>query len=100
VYLLGKHYLSPGVMWTVSPLWNLGLNLLANLNDPSLLVSPVIEYNIAENIYLEGGAFIGMGPAADLEFVPGIPPDVDLTFNSEFGSYYADFVYFSFRIYY
>ena len=99
VYLLGKHYLSPGVIWAVSPLWNLGLNLLANLGDPSLLISPVVEYNIAENIYLEGGAFIGLGPAADLQFVPGIPPDVDLTFNSEFGAA-ADFVYFSFRVYY
>ncbi|MBD3332430.1 hypothetical protein GF356_06240 [candidate division GN15 bacterium] len=92
VYLLGEHYLIPGASIQISPLVTLTAEFVANLSDPSLSLTPYLEYNIAENIYLAGGAFIGFGPG----------PSVDLSaaeLGSEFGSY-PDYLFTSFRIYY
>jgi hypothetical protein len=55
----------------------------------------MLEYNIAENIYLAGGAYLGIGKRPEI---------VDLSsgtfrFHSEFGAYPAMF-YTSFRVYF
>jgi hypothetical protein len=92
VYLLGKHYLAPGFTYPLSPLWLGSLSLLLNASDGSVLVSPAIEYNIAEDIYLEAGAFMGLGA----DTTPG-PELVELA--SEFGTYENTF-YMSFRTYF
>lgn len=88
-YLMGRHYLIPGVSLQVTPLITTTLETLWNLSDGSVYVAPGIEYNVAENIYLAGGAFIGFGSRPDL-------------FNgaqSEFGTY-PDMFYSSFRVYF
>ena len=95
VYLMGQHYLIPGVSLQVSPLVTAGGQILANLGDPSLLVAPNLEYNIAENIYLSAGAYIGLGsaPSVTLEELSG------LRFDSEFGAY-SDAYFMSLRTYF
>jgi hypothetical protein len=95
VYLLGKHYVVPGFTAQITPLWTLTASVLLNIPDPSLLFSPIVEYNIAEDIYLQGGAYLGAGKPASLEL--GFPPRLE--FHSEFGSY-SDFYFFSFRFYF
>ncbi len=96
-YLMGKHYLAPGFTRQLTPLINARGGILVNLGDPSALLATSLEYNIAENIYLEAGSFIGVGsrPA----WIPGqvftFSPDLD----SEFGSY-SDTYYTSFRVYF
>lgn len=98
VYLMGKHYLIPGVSWQVSPLVTAGGQILANLGDPSLLIAPNLEYNIAENIYLSAGAYVGIGSAPSVAYrsLPGLPL---LRFDSEFGAY-SDVYFFSLRAYF
>ncbi len=89
VYLLGRHYLTPGITWEFTPLIYGSMQLLTNLSDQSIYVTPSLEYNVAENIYLSGGAFIGLGDS----------PDWMTDMDSEFGSY-PDIFFTSFRLYF
>jgi len=88
-YLLGRHYFIPGVVQQITPLLSGGFQALWNLSDRSAYLSPSVEYNFAENIYLAGGAFIGIGPRASAS--DGI--------GSEFGLYPSIF-FGSFRLYF
>jgi len=96
-YLLGKHYLIPGVTRQLTPLISGGAEMMINLGDPSALLAASLEYNIAENIYLEAGGFIGIGSRPSLDFSQSIIGQPVL--DSEFGSY-ADTYYSSFRVYF
>jgi hypothetical protein len=93
-YLMGRHYLIPGVVYQLSPLITLTGQSLVNLADPSIYASPQAEYNIAPNIYIGAGAFIGLGgkPTA-----PG--GETPLVLHSEFGSY-PNIYFGSFRCYF
>ena len=88
-YLLGRHYLIPSANLQVTPLVTASLETLWNLSDGSAYVAPAIEYNVAENIYLTGGAFVGLGSE----------PDLFTGTRSEFGTY-PDMYYTSFRVYF
>jgi hypothetical protein len=82
VYLTGRQYLIPGITWQITPLAILTGESLINLIDPSAFLTAQAEYNIAPDLYLDAGTFIGVGrkPTARAGEVP-----VDL--KSEFGSY-------------
>ncbi len=88
VYLMGRHYLIPGVTYQLTPLIVLSGEMLFNLTDPSLYLAPQIEYNISENIYIGGGSYLGIGKS---------PKGFEL--QSEFGSY-PNTYFTSFRIYF
>ncbi len=83
VYLLGRHYIAPGVTYEITPLMIFNAQALLNIEDGSVLFSPGFEYNIAENIYLQLSGFIGLGDESsdrtrlDNEF--GLYPDVYYT---------------------
>ncbi|MCZ6680121.1 MAG: hypothetical protein O7E52_23060 [Candidatus Poribacteria bacterium] len=92
VYLMGRHYLAPGLTYQVTPLITLSGQILLNISDPSALLSPQIEYNIAPDIYLAAGGFIGIGKRPETEGEEG-------QFRSEFGGY-PNLYFSSFRIYF
>lgn len=98
VYLMGRHYLAPGVTHQLTPLVSASGQVLMNLSDGSALLAPSVEYNIARNIYLSVGAFLGIGkgPEAVTEIGPGRLP---LVVNSEFGLY-SDVYFTAFRVYF
>lgn len=92
IYLLGRHYLAPGLTFQITPLISLGGVLLSNISDPSAFPSLQIEYNFVQDIYISAGGFIGIGN----------PPETEadeLQFRSEFGGYPTLF-FSSFRIYF
>jgi hypothetical protein len=97
VYLLGKHYLAPGISYPLTPLLTLSGQALINLTDPSVFVMPQAEYNLAEDIYLSAGAYLGLGK--NPEYLIGYGSGPFLKLRSEFGSY-PGFYFFSFRIYF
>lgn len=97
VYLMGEHYFVPGATYQLTPLIIVTGQTLINLSDPSLLLAPHAEYNIAENLYLSGGAFIGVGKSPEVEFNPFVGPIYRL--RSEFGGY-ADSYYAALRFYF
>ena len=93
VYLLGKSYLAPGLSYQYTPLVTLTGQALYNTADRSMFLSPSLEYNIAQNVYFDLGAFFGIGKRSVISeaFQP--------VFRSEFGTY-PDIYYTSFRIYF
>jgi hypothetical protein len=97
VYLLGRHYLNIGTIYQLNPLLPFTGMIILNLSDLSLVLSPSFEYNIAENIYLAAGAYIGLGkkPKLSIDLLNPLP----FFYRSEFGTY-PDMVYTSFRIYF
>lgn len=97
VYLMGKHYLNIGTIYQVSPLTPFTGIFIFNLSDGSIVFSPAFEYNIAENIYLSAGAYIGIGNRP--EQVLCIKAPCYPLWHSEFGSY-PDMLFSSFRIYF
>lgn len=97
VYLLGKHYLNLGLTYQINPLLPFTGLMIFNLNDQSLTLSPTLEYNIAPNIYLTGGAYIGIGKNPELLSKVSVNPYMN--FHSEFGAY-PDMFFTSFKIYF
>ena len=99
-YLIGKHYLAPGISYQLTPLIILNGQVLANAGDPSFFIMPTVEYNIAENIYLSGGAYLGLGGGATFYIRDEDHSSSDwIDYNSEFGNY-PDYYFTSFRIYF
>jgi hypothetical protein len=97
VYLLGIHYLSLGLTYQMHPLIPLHTLIIWNLCDFSLMWSLSVEYNIAENIYIKAGVFLGLGGNPEQIMVgPGLTV---LKPYSEFGTY-PDMFYTSFRLYF
>jgi hypothetical protein len=91
VYLLGVHYLAPGVTHQLTPLISFSGQLLFNLSDPSTWIAPQVSYNVAEDIHLSVGGFISVGKR---------PKNGDSTqLQSEFGSY-PNLFFSSFRVYF
>ncbi len=94
VYLMGKHYINIGTNYQITGLITNTNMILYNLSDSSIILSPQIEYNISENIYLSFGAFISIGKS------PSYNPYIRAPFlKSEFGTY-PDMFFTSFRIYF
>ena len=91
VYLLGTHYLAPGVTHQVTPLIGISGQILLNLSDPSTWVAPQVAYNIAEDIHLSIGGFVSIGKRPKNSESPEL--------QSEFGSY-PNLFFSSFRVYF
>ncbi len=101
VYLFGQHYIMPGASFQLTPLTSILGSALVNMNDPSVLLVAVLDYNFREDVYLEFGAYLGVGDSPILTNVGPTSMDSQgtLGFNSEFGAY-PDMYYTSFRIYF
>ncbi len=97
VYLMGRHYLAPGLTYQITPLITCASQALFNLGDQSLFFSPQLEYNIAQNIYVAAGAFFGLGKRPEIKI--GSSANPALQFHSELGGY-PDIYFSSFRIYF
>jgi len=85
VYLMGQHYLAPGMTYQITPLIMFYAQALCNLTDPSVYLTPTAEYNLAENVYLSGGMYIGFGKTPRFEFRS--LDDYTITMRSEFRGY-------------
>jgi hypothetical protein len=97
VYLMSRHYLAPGLTHQITPLIAFSGQALFNLGDRSAFLAPQVEYNIAQNIYVSAGVFIGIGKRP--EIVSEGAASLPLQFHSEFGGY-PDIYFSSFRIYF
>jgi hypothetical protein len=98
VYLMGRHYMIPGVNYQLTPLFTLSGELLVNLTEPSAYLTPQFDYNVKTNVYIDGGAFIGIGK------YPIFKVDVDertviADLRSEFGSY-TNTYFLSLKVYF
>lgn len=97
VYLMGRHYLAPGLSCQLTPLVTVTALALWNLSDRSFFFAPQVEYNVSQNMYVSAGAFVGTGKSPDLNSRENLLPVPQ--FRSEFGGY-PDIYFSSFRIYF
>ena len=67
IYLLGKHYLSPGLTWALGPLTSLSASGLVNLTDASAYIFVSGEYSFREDIVLNLGYSHGFEPVTPEE---------------------------------
>ncbi len=93
VYLLGRHYTGLGFVYQITPLLPLSGLVLFNMNDLSANISLSLEYNFTENVYIEGGTYLGLGK--EPQTVGGIPVE----YKSEFGAY-PDLFYTAVKVYF
>lgn len=96
VYLMGRHYLAPGCSFQMTPLIVLNTVAMVNVIDRSAFITPQLEYNIAQDIYIALGAFFSVGSRPD---ITNALLNVEPRINSEFGSY-PDIYFTAFRIYF
>lgn len=96
-YLMGQHYIASGFMYQITPLITFSFQELANLCDPSVSATPIIEYNIAQDIYISLGAYLGIGKKGEIN--PSSDSSSLLKLGSEYGNY-PDIYFSSFRIYF
>jgi hypothetical protein len=76
-YLLGRWYLGGAAAWQATPLVNLSVSVIANLQDPSALVVTRASWDVAQDISLAIGAFNSIGAR---------PPSPPLVLRSELGA--------------
>lgn len=97
VYFMGQHYIHLGFTYQIHPLIPLTGLIMWNVTDLSLMILLSVEYNIAENIYLTAGAYVGLGAHPERIVIgPGV---FEQRLYSEFGAY-PDMFFSSFRIYF
>ncbi len=97
VFLMGEHYLIPNLGWQATPLLNLGVQALANLEDNSIFLSVSGDYSLSDNLYLGMGYYHFLGD--ELEFGSAQPSSQKVNFGSEYGSN-PNSLYFSLRYYF
>ncbi|MBC7713672.1 MAG: hypothetical protein H7177_10050 [Rhizobacter sp.] len=87
-YLYGVHYIAPGLTYEISSLWKLTGQFLFNFNDDSFFNNLSVEYNVAQDMFIDLAGYIPFGKETK-------------TFQqrSEFGSY-PKTVYTAFRMYF
>lgn len=83
-YFVGKHYVGATAAYLPwENLVTLSLTTVANVTDPSLLVSPSLMYAISQNVTASLGGYVGLGDAPRFDLTSPMP----LTIGSEFGLY-------------
>lgn len=87
VYLSGAHYIAPGMTYELGSLWKLTGQFLLNLNDYSIFNNLALEYNVAQDVFMDLGAYVPFGKKTEL------------VQRSEFGSYPTS-IYTSLRFYF
>jgi hypothetical protein len=80
-YYLGQHYVGVTGFYGGEDGWGVGGGVMANLMDPSLVVFPSARYEIAEQMSVAAGAYLGFGDGPEFSVT-----DLVLVLNSEYGS--------------
>lgn len=79
-YNVGRLYAGVAADWEVHPLLHALASAIVNLEDPSAILAPELDYNVAQNALLVAGAFIPVGRSPRYAGLSTTP-------RSEFGLY-------------
>jgi len=95
IFNVGQFYLALGAQWEPHEKLPLGLTLMSNLHDPSLLLSLTVTYKVGDESELVVGAQIPVGRTPRLDATsPGL-----IVARSEFGLY-PDLYYLIWKAYF
>ncbi|HEY3446151.1 MAG TPA: hypothetical protein VGK67_07290 [Myxococcales bacterium] len=65
IFGAGQHYLGLVASWLASDLLSANLTVLGNLQDPSAMLVPVLEYSVEQSVLVRVGGFIPIGKGPD-----------------------------------
>ncbi len=82
VWAAGRYYGALSVGYQLTPLIGSSVAVIANLTDPSMLLSPGLSWSVSDNADVLAGAYVGLGERPELE-------GFTFTTNSELGLYPA-----------
>jgi hypothetical protein len=87
LWALGRTYGALSASWELLPIVEVSLAAVANLADPSVLLSPTLAWSVADEAELVAGAFLTVGerPAARTPEPSADPAALPLEARSEFG---------------
>lgn len=93
IYLLGKQYLIPALIWTATPLITVNASGFFNLSDQSIFLNLSSEVSWSDNLYSDFGIYLSSGDGLINQ-----PSPQQVALGSEFGSYplslYASLKYY------
>ncbi|MFT5681719.1 MAG: hypothetical protein ACI8RZ_002625 [Myxococcota bacterium] len=82
LWAAGRFYGALSVGYQITPLIGSSVAIIANLEDPSMLLSPGLSWSVSGNADVLAGAYVGIGERPELE-------GFSFVTNSEFGLYPA-----------
>lgn len=94
IFLLGQHYLIPGLTWTATPLISVSGSGFLNMGDQSVFFNLSSEVNWSDNLYSDFGAYLSYGDTLEYDI-----STQNVSFGSEFGAYPLS-IYASLRYYF
>lgn len=87
-YFIGKHYAGLAAAYLpMEDTLTLALSTVANITDPSVLVSPSLAYQISQNATATLGGYFGAGDYPEIAFDPANPAITTFNVFSEYGLY-------------
>lgn len=72
IWAMGRWYAALSAAYALTPLINVNLALIANLQDPSMLIAPGFGWSVGNNVELGVGGYVGLGQR------PGEMDEMDL----------------------
>ncbi|MGC4121278.1 MAG: hypothetical protein QM765_43210 [Myxococcales bacterium] len=74
IFGAGRHYLGLVASWLATDLLTANLTVLGNLQDPSAMLVPVIEYSVEQSVLLRLGGFVPIGKGPDPRALQALEP--------------------------
>jgi len=78
-YYIGRYYFGSACTYNLTELFKIGMSVLFNLQDPSVVLLPSLTYQLAASVDVSLGAYVPVGEDPDIA--------VPLVVNSEYGLY-------------
>lgn len=78
-YFVGRYYVGTLLNYRITETLQANAAVITNITDPSVIITPTLDYEIAQDFSLSIGSFLTYGPSP----VIALPPRL----NSEFGTY-------------
>lgn len=75
VFGAGKHYVGLAASWQASELLSVAGSVIANVQDPSVLIAPAIEYWAEQSLLLRFGGYVPFGRAPDVAPLQQLTPN-------------------------
>lgn len=75
VFGAGRHYVGLAASWQASELLSVAGSVIANVQDPSMLIAPAIEYWAEQSLLIRFGGYVPLGRGPDTELLQQLTPN-------------------------
>ncbi len=75
VFGAGRHYVGLAASWQASDLLSLRGSVIGNMQDPSVLIAPALEYWAEQNLLVRFGGYVPVGRGPNVEAIKQLTPN-------------------------